>query len=67
MPKAKTRSSAKKRFKFTGSGKIRMQKSSKQHLLINKSKRQKKLAPGGIATGKGNSVNIKLMLPNHKK
>ncbi len=66
MPKIKTRSSAKKRVKITGSGKIRLQKSAKNHLLINKSKRQKKLAKGGKATSRGNEANIKLMLPHGK-
>lgn len=64
MPKQKTRKSAAKRVKVTGSGKIRLQKSAKNHLLINKSKRQKKLNPGGQATNKGNEKNIKLMLPH---
>ncbi len=64
--KLKTRSSAKKRVKITGSGKIRLQKSAKSHLLINKSKRQKNLMPGGKATSKGNEANIKLMMPNGK-
>ncbi|MBU0667660.1 50S ribosomal protein L35 [Patescibacteria group bacterium] len=62
----RTRSSAKKRVKFTGSGKIRLQKSSKSHLLINKSKRQKKLMPGGKETSRGNEVNIRLMMPYGK-
>jgi len=64
--KAKTKSSAKKRFKVTGSGKIRMAKSCKQHRLISKSKRQKKLAPGGVATIPGNEKNIRVMLPYSK-
>ncbi|MEZ4087430.1 MAG: 50S ribosomal protein L35 [Candidatus Gracilibacteria bacterium] len=62
--KQKTRKSAAKRIKVTGSGKIRLQKSAKNHLLINKSKRQKKKNTGGQATNKGNEKNIKLMLPH---
>lgn len=66
MPKLKTRSSAKKRVKITGSGKIRLQKSAKSHLLVNKSKRQKNLHEGGKATSKGNEANIRRMMPHSK-
>jgi large subunit ribosomal protein L35 len=61
--KLKNRSSLKKRIKVTGSGKIRMQKSSKQHRLAQKSKRQKKLYKGGKPTSQGNETNIKMQLP----
>lgn len=66
MPKLKSHSATKKRVKITGSGKIRLQKSSKQHLLINKSKRQKKASPGGKATCRGNEANIRKLLPYGK-
>jgi len=42
MPKVKTNSSAKKRFKVTGTGKITHQKSFKRHILTKKSKKRKK-------------------------
>jgi large subunit ribosomal protein L35 len=42
MPKMKTKSSAKKRFKFTGTGKIKRKHAYKSHLLRKKSKKQKK-------------------------
>jgi large subunit ribosomal protein L35 len=42
MPKVKTNSSAKKRFKVTGTGKITHQKSFKRHILTKKSKRRKR-------------------------
>ncbi|HZF63052.1 MAG TPA: 50S ribosomal protein L35 [Chitinophagaceae bacterium] len=42
MPKVKTNSSAKKRFKVTGTGKITHQKSFKRHILTKKSKKQKR-------------------------
>ena len=64
--KSKTKSSAKKRFKMTGSGKIRVSKSCKNHRLISKSKRQKKLGRSGIATIPGNEKNIRVMLPYSK-
>ncbi|MBX2887979.1 MAG: 50S ribosomal protein L35 [Ferruginibacter sp.] len=43
MPKAKTNSSAKKRFKVTGSGKITFQKAFKRHILTKKSTKRKRL------------------------
>jgi large subunit ribosomal protein L35 len=42
MPKAKTNSSAKKRFKVTGTGKITHQKSFKRHILTKKSNKRKR-------------------------
>jgi large subunit ribosomal protein L35 len=45
MPKMKTNSSAKKRFSFTGSGKIKRKHAFKNHILTKKStKRKRKLA-----------------------
>ena len=40
MPKMKTHSGAKKRFKFTGSGKIMHERTNKRHLLEGKSSRR---------------------------
>ena len=42
MPKVKTNSSAKKRFKVTGTGKITYQKSFKRHILTKKSTKRKR-------------------------
>ncbi|HVU22192.1 MAG TPA: 50S ribosomal protein L35, partial [Rhizomicrobium sp.] len=39
MPKMKTKSGAKKRFKFSATGKIKTGKAYKRHRLISKSKR----------------------------
>lgn len=41
MPKVKTHSSAKKRFKVTGSGKIKRFQAFTSHMMRNKSKRAK--------------------------
>ena len=40
MSKQKTKSSAKKRFKVTGSGKIKRKHAFKNHILTKKSKRE---------------------------
>jgi large subunit ribosomal protein L35 len=42
MPKVKTNSSAKKRFKVTGTGEITFQKAFKRHILTKKSTKRKR-------------------------
>lgn len=61
--KLKSHSATKKRVKFTGTGKIRLRKSATQHLLSQKSKRQKKLYRGGKPTSLANDSNIRKLLP----
>ena len=41
MPKMKTTSSAKKRFKITGSGKIKRKHAFKSHILTKKAKKER--------------------------
>ncbi|MDO5606958.1 MAG: 50S ribosomal protein L35 [Capnocytophaga sp.] len=49
MPKMKTKSGAKKRFKVTGSGKIKRKHAYKSHILTKKStKRKLKLTHSGL-------------------
>jgi large subunit ribosomal protein L35 len=49
MPKMKTKSSAKKRFKVTGTGKIKRKHAFKSHILTKKSKKRKlRLTPDGL-------------------
>ena len=42
MPKVKTNSGAKKRFRFTGSGKIKRHHAYHNHILTKKTKKQKR-------------------------
>jgi large subunit ribosomal protein L35 len=42
MPKVKTKSGAKKRFKLTGTGKIRRKHAYKSHILTKKGTKQKR-------------------------
>ena len=42
MPKIKTNSGAKKRFTFTGTGKIKRKHAYKSHILTKKTKKQKR-------------------------
>lgn len=58
MPKVKTNSSAKKRFKVTGSGKITFQKAFKRHILTKKStKRKRSLRQDGVV----DSTNVRFV------
>ncbi len=63
MPKLKTNKAASKRFKKTGTGKIKYPKANKQHILTKKSaKRKRRLRKLGVAD-KTNMKAIKKMLP----
>ena len=42
MPKVKTKSGAKKRFKLTGTGKIKRKNAFKNHILTKKETKQKR-------------------------
>ncbi len=62
MPKVKTHRGAAKRFKITGSGKIRRRKAFRAHLLEKKaSKRTRRLARGSEVTG-GDRKRVERML-----
>jgi len=54
MPKVKTNSSAKKRFKVTGTGKITHQRSFKRHILTKKSKKRKRALSKDNVVAKAN-------------
>ncbi len=62
MPKMKTKSSAKKRFKLTGTGKLKRKHAFKSHILTKKSKKRKlKLTHSGLVN-KADVSNIKQQL-----
>lgn len=61
--KLKTHRGLKKRIKISGTGKILFRKACKQHLLINKSKRQKALHNSGKLVDAGDEKKIKQLLP----
>ncbi len=63
MPKMKTHSATKKRFKLTGTGKVSFKKSGRGHLLSSKnSKRLRTLRKKGILPA-GVEAHIKKVLP----
>ncbi|MBF0369178.1 MAG: 50S ribosomal protein L35 [Magnetococcales bacterium] len=63
MPKIKTHRGAAKRFKATGTGKIKRSKAYKRHILTKKStKRKRNLRQGGFISDH-NTDQIRQMLP----
>ena len=62
MPKQKTKSSAKKRFKVTGSGKIKRKHAFKSHILTKKSKKRKLKLRHATLVHKSDEANIKNQL-----
>ncbi|HEX6333478.1 MAG TPA: 50S ribosomal protein L35 [Flavisolibacter sp.] len=62
MPKVKTNSSAKKRFKVTGTGKITHQKSFKRHILTKKSTKRKRNLRKDGEVSKANLDFVKRLL-----
>ena len=65
MPKLKTHKGAKKRFHFTGSGKIMRAKQGKSHFRRNKSAATKRLFDETIPLNKADEKRIKRVLPYH--
>ncbi len=63
MPKMKTHKGAKKRFKITGSGKVKRMRAFKSHILTKKSsKRKRRLRQGTTISTNGEVKNIKRLL-----
>lgn len=62
MPKMKTKSSAKKRFTFTGTGKIKRRHAYKSHILTKKSKKRKRNLGYFTIVDNADMKNVKAML-----
>ena len=65
MPKMKTKSSAKKRFKVTGTGKLKRKHAYKSHILTKKSKKRKAKLTKATLVHKSDEANIKIQLPKN--
>lgn len=63
MPKMKTNRAAAKRFKKTGTGKLKRMKAYKQHILTKKSTKKKRTLRKGVMTDSTNVKNMKKVLP----
>jgi large subunit ribosomal protein L35 len=62
MPKMKTQSGAKKRFKLTGTGKLKRQQANRRHYLEHKSSRLTRRLAGDKIVAKADARNIRKML-----
>lgn len=62
MPKMKTNSSAKKRFKLTGTGKIARKQAYKRHILTKKTTKQKRNLTGTALVHESDMGNVLRML-----
>jgi large subunit ribosomal protein L35 len=63
MPKMKTKSSAKKRFKTTASGKIRAAGAGKQHGMIKRTNKQIRNQRGTMILSPGDAGLVKIHMP----
>ena len=62
MPKMKTNSSAKKRFKVTGTGKVKRAKAFKNHILTKKATKRKRALGHDVVVSDADMSNVKFML-----
>jgi len=62
MPKMKSNRASMKRFKITGTGKVRRRKAYKSHLLTSKSPKRKRNLRKGTEVSKADRKKIKRML-----
>lgn len=62
MPKMKTKASAKKRFTFTGTGKIKRRHAYKSHILTKKSNKRKRNLGYFTIVDPADVKNVKAML-----
>ena len=63
MPKLKTKSSAKKRFRFTASGKVKMGQAGKRHGMIKRTNSQIRKLRGTTAMSKQDGKIVKSYMP----
>ncbi len=63
MPKLKTKSSVKKRFRLTGTGKVRMNQSGKQHGMIKRTNKQLRNQRGTTIMAPQDAKIIKKFMP----
>lgn len=64
MPKIKTNRATAKRFRFTGTGRIKRAQALKRHILTKKSPKRKRDLRGMVLVAKVDEANIRRLLPN---
>ncbi len=62
MPKQKTKRGAAKRFKLTGTGKVRRRRAFKSHILTKKHQKRKRRLRSPTLASKADAPRIKRML-----
>lgn len=63
MPKMKSNSGAKKRFRFTGTGKIKRKKAYKRHILTKKDSKRKNNLGKDTLVHKADESSVRDLLP----
>jgi large subunit ribosomal protein L35 len=63
MPKMKTKSGAKKRFRVRGSGGIKRSQAYKRHILTKRTTKNKRQLRGSTGVHSTNVASVKAMLP----
>ena len=63
MPKMKTKAAAKKRFRFTASGKVRATQSGKQHGMIKRTNKQIRNQRGTTVLERADEKIVKKFMP----
>ncbi|MBC7489390.1 MAG: 50S ribosomal protein L35 [Glaciimonas sp.] len=64
MPKMKTKSGAKKRFRVRPGGTIKRGQAFKRHILTKKTTKTKRQLRGSVGVHDTDMVSVRLMLPN---
>jgi large subunit ribosomal protein L35 len=63
MPKQKTSRGAAKRFKVTGTGKLKRRKAYLRHILTTKTRKQKRHLRKSVVVDPANAKSIRRLLP----
>jgi large subunit ribosomal protein L35 len=63
MPKMKTKSGAKKRFRVRGSGSIKRSQAFKRHILTKKTTKNKRHLRGPVQVHEADVASIRAMMP----
>ena len=63
MPKQKTHSGAKKRFKLTKGGMVKYQKTNRRQRLTQKATKRKRINRAAGYTGSANTATVKQLIP----
>ncbi|HEX2733679.1 MAG TPA: 50S ribosomal protein L35 [Polyangiaceae bacterium] len=63
MPKMKTNRAAAKRFKKTGSGRVRRPKQGGQHMMMGKSRKRRRRARDNDMVSPAMAERVKILLP----